>query len=419
MPTQEETTSKTQSQETTQTETSSQSTDHETVEEEKKEAPLSVKNPQSAMEELELELTLPPEAGELVEGRVIHIGKTALYLDLDPHGTGIIFGREFLVARDLIKKVSEGDTLGAKVVERENEDGYIELSLKEARQAVLWSEAEELAENRTLLYLPVKDANKGGLLIEWQGLAGFLPASQLKAEHYPHVNDGNKDRVLEELQKLIGTRLPVVIITASAEEQKLIFSEKTQGATTADSESSEAPQVSEKPITKYEVGDVVEGTVTGVVDFGVFVKVEEGLEGLVHISEIDWGLVDDPRNMFTVGESIQAKIIESTDEKISLSIKALKNNPWNEAAGRYQKGDEVTAAVIKFNQHGMLASIEEGVAGLVHVSEFGSIEQMREQYQLGQTYSFTITLFNPDDQKMTLAPLQKEDEGQHESHDAT
>jgi small subunit ribosomal protein S1 len=114
------------------------------------------------------------------------------------------------------------------------------------------------------------------------------------------------------------------------------------------------------------------GEVTGIVDFGVFVKIEEGLEGLVHISEIDWSLVEDPKQLFKVGQKVKVKIIEIKDGKVSLSMKALKTNPWTESAKKYKKDDVVSGVIIKYNKHGALASIEEGIAGLVHISEFGS-----------------------------------------------
>ena len=334
----------------------------------------------------------PPQIGDLVEGPVIAVEKSSVYVDLAPFGTGIIYGREFITARDVIKKINIGDVIAAKIVDNAHKEGYLELSLKEARQALIWSEAEAAIKDKKVLDLPIKEANKGGLLIEWQGIVGFLPASQLKAEHYPRVGDGDKDKILEELKKLVGTRLSVAIITADPKEGKLIFSEKG-------SEQKEK----EKIVSKYEIGDEVEGTVTGVVDFGVFVKLEEGLEGLVHISEIDWGLVDDPRNFVKVGQKIKAKIIEIKDGKISLSLKQMKPNPWTEAAKKYKKDQAVTGVVIKFNKHGALASIEEGVAGLVHVSEFGSEEKLRKTLELGKTYPFKIALFDPKEQKMALA----------------
>ena len=339
----------------------------------------------------------PPGEGDIVEGPVIEIEKNKLFVALLPYGTGIIYGREFMNARDIIRKIAVGDVIAAKVVDPENDDGYIELSLKEARKALIWKEAEEAIADKRIFELPVKEANKGGLIIEWQGIQGFIPASQLSGDHYPRVEDGDKDKILEELKKLVGQRIAVSIISISPKENKLIFSEK-EGSTPA----------KEEMVSKYHMGDIVNGEITGIVDFGVFLKVEDGLEGLVHISELDWGLVEDPRNMFKVGEKVQAKIIDIKDDKISLSIKALKDNPWKEAENKYKKDDEVTGVIIKFNKHGALASIEEGVAGLVHVSEFGSEEKLKEKLELGKTYTFKISIFEPKEQKMTLSPIVKE-----------
>lgn len=334
----------------------------------------------------------PPSMGDVVEGPVIGIEKSAVYIDIPPFGTGIIYGREFISARDIIRKINIGDKVAGKVVSLDNEDGYIEISLKEARQALIWNEAEQAIVEKTVYELPVQEANKGGLLLTWQGIQGFLPASQLKTEHYPRVADGDKDKILEELRKLVGQKIAVSIIGAAPKEGKLIFSEKNP-----------EQKDKEKIIGKYSVGDEVTGEVTGIVDFGVFMKIEEGLEGLVHISEIDWALVENPKTMFKVGEKIKVKIIEIKDGKISLSMKALKPNPWVEAEKKYKKDDVVEGIIIKFNKHGALASIEEGVAGLVHISEFGSEEKLREKLELGKTYKFKITLFDTKEQKMALS----------------
>lgn len=334
-----------------------------------------------------------PEVGQSVEGTVSAIGRARVYIDIPQIGTGIIYGREYMNARDILRKVSTGDSIEAKVVESENEDGYIELSLKEARQALIWADAEAAVKNGTVLSLEVKEANKGGLIIEWQGIYGFLPASQLSSENYPRVSDGDKDKILTALNELVGKHLQVVMITADQKEHKLIFSEKGL---------QEKEEKGEK-VNKYEVGNVVRGEVTGAVDFGVFVKLEPGLEGLVHISELDWGLVEDTKTLYKVGQEIDVKVIEVKDDKISLSIKQLKENPWVGAANKYSKGDIVDGVVIKYNKHGALASIEEGVAGLVHVSEFETEENLKSSLALGNVYKFKITLFEPNEQKMTLS----------------
>lgn len=338
-------------------------------------------------------IATPPSVGDLVDGTIIALSRGRVYVDLPPWGTGIIYGREYLNAADVLRKANAGDQISAKVVDTSGVDGYIELSLKEARQAAIWGEAETAILSETLYTLTVEEANKGGLLLSWQGIKGFLPASQLSKEHYPRVPEGDKDKILGELEKLVGKQLSVRIITAEPKEGKLIFSEKTGGET----------EDKTSLIDKYQVGDVVTGEVTGAVDFGVFVKLEQGLEGLIHISELDWGLVEDPRAFFKVGDSVDVKVIEIKDGKVSLSVKALKENPWKSAAERYKKGMEVPGVVIKYNKHGALASIEEGVAGLVHVSEFASPAELRETLELGKTYPFAIKVFEPKDQRMTLA----------------
>ena len=333
-----------------------------------------------------------PDVGALVKGTVIGKSRLTVYVNVPPFGTGLIFGREYLNARDLIKEVKVGDYITAKVILPEGENGYIELSLKEAKQALLWSDAKKAVEGKESYELAVKEANKGGLILEWQGLEGFLPASQLKAEHYPKVPDGDKVKIMDELKRLVGEKLTVFVIGADPRDNKLIFSEKS-------GEGKSRKEI----IEQYALGDTVTGEVTGIVDFGVFVKLEEGFEGLVHISEIDWSLVENPRDRFRVGESIRAKVIEIKEGKVSLSIKALKINPWIEAENKYNKSDEVKGVVIKYNKHGALVSIEEGVAGLVHISEFKGEDELRHTLELGKTYRFKINLFDAKNQKLTMS----------------
>lgn len=354
-----------------------------------------VKKPQGPMDTVLEAAPKRPQNDDVVEGPVVAIGRARVFVELAPFGTGIIYGREYLSARDTLKNVHVGDLVTAKVVGDDNEEGYIELSLREARQALIWNEAEEASQKKTVFELPITDANKGGLIITWNGIQGFLPASQLSPVHYPRVQDGDKDKIFVELKKLIGTKLEVQIITASPKEQKLIFSEKGAG-------SSERANL----VEKYHVGDVFEGLVTGATDFGVFVKLEEGLEGLVHISEMDWALVENPKARYKAGEKVNVKVIEIKEGKVSLSIKALQEDPWKAAAAKYTKDQKVEAVVIKYNKHGALASIEEGVAGLVHVSEYGSEVDLRAKLELGKVYPFVISFFEPKDRRMTLKPVQ-------------
>ena len=349
--------------------------------------------PQGPMAELLKSAPKAPAVDDVVEGPVVAVGRARVFVDLPPFGTGIIYGREYLSARETLKNVNIGDLITAKVVGVEENDGYLELSLREARAALMWNEAEQALQKKTVFELPVAEANKGGLIINWQGIQGFLPASQLSPAHYPRVHDGDKDKIFLELKKLVGEKLEVMIITASPKEQKLIFSEKGAGQ-------SDRATLTES----YHVGDVVEGTVTGATEFGIFVKLQEGLEGLVHISEMDWALVENPKTRYKAGERVRVKVIEVKDGKVSLSIKALSEDPWVAAGKKYQKDQRVEAVVIKYNKHGALASVEEGVAGLVHISEFGSEEALRGKLELGKVYPFSITLFEPKERRMTLKP---------------
>ncbi len=329
---------------------------------------------------------------DLVEGTVVAVEGICIYIDIPNYGVGTIYGREFMNSKDVIKNLNLGDTIKGKVIELENAEGYIELSLKEARQALIWKEADEAMRKKTAFELTVKAANKGGIIVQWQGIDGFLPASQLSADHYPRVNDGDKESILKELKKMVDTKISVSIIATNPKEGKLIFSEKG-----SDNE------VKAEIVSKYNVGDEVDCVVTGAVDFGLFLKIEDGLEGLVHISEIDWSLVQDPKALYKVGDKVRAKVIEIKNAKISLSIKALKPNPWKESADKYKKGTEVTGVVLRFNKHGALVAVQEGISGLVHVSEFESEEKLRKTLDLGKTYKFKINLFDPNDQRMALS----------------
>ncbi len=343
---------------------------------------------QDEQKELELE--------QIIEGKVISIQGTQVFVDLSPYGTGIIYGREYLAARDLIKDINAGDSIKAKVIELENEDGYIELSLREAKKALTWEEAESLMRSGETLELIVKEANKGGLMLEWNGVTGFLPASQLNEEHYPKL-EGGKESIVEQLSKLIGQKLSVNILSVNPKEGKLIFSEKGKRANT---KTKNIPN-------KYQVGEVYDCEVTGIVDFGVFLKLEDGVEGLAHISELTWSLVENPRALYKKGDKVKAKIIDIDKGKVSFSIKALSKNPWEGLENKYKVGDIVTGVVIKHNKHGALVSIEQGVAGLVHISEFSSEKDLKSKLALGQSYTFEITNFNPKEQKLTLSYKEK------------
>ena len=164
-------------------------------------------------------------------------------------------------------------------------------------------------------------------------------------------------------------------------------------------------------LSKYKVGDMVEGEVTGVVDFGIFIKIEEGLEGLAHISELDWGLVENPGDLFKAGDQVKAKIINVEGGKVSLSVKALKPDPWKDFAGKFKKGDIVKGRVRKIDRFGVFVEIEDFLlSGLAHVSEFGSEKEMRESVALDKVYHFQILSLNADERKLSLSYVKEGEE---------
>lgn len=337
--------------------------------------------------------------GDLIEGCVLEREGAKVFLDLGIFGTGIIYGQEYQNARELIKNLKSEDKVTAKIVELENENGFVELSLKEAGAEIIWKEAKELKDSQEALNLKVLEANKGGVVLEWRGIKGFLPASQLKASHYPRVEGGEKEKIFDELRKLVGEAISVTILDFDPKENKLIFSEK--GAESEDLK---------KVVEKYKIGDTIEGEITGVVDFGIFIKLEEGLEGLAHISELDWALVENPNALFKVGEQIKAKIISIDGDKISLSVKALKPDPWETHKEKYKKGDIVEGKVLRLNKFGALVTLGTGIYGLAHISEFGTEKKMREMVLAGESYFFQIVNYKPEDKKLSLSFLGKKGE---------
>jgi len=341
-------------------------------------------------------LLKPPRVGEIVEGKIIQKGRSAVFLDLGAIGTGIIYGREFQEAKDTLKNLKIGDKIFAKIIDLENEEGYIELSISEASQELAWEGLKKMKEEKETISVKIVGANKGGLLSEVSGISAFLPFSQLSPEHYPRVENADKSKILKELQKFIGKELKVKIFDLDPREEKLILSERAK-------KTEEVKEI----LKNYKVGEVVEGEITGITDFGAFVKFGEKLEGLIHISELDWKIIEDPSEIVKVGDKIQAKIIDLTNDRVSLSLKALKKDPWLEIEKKYKKGDVIKGKITKFNPFGAFVEISAQIQGLCHISEFGSQKKMEEVLKIGQKYDFQILSIEPKEHRLTLKFLIK------------
>ena len=256
-----------------------------------------------------------PSIGSFVEAFILEKEKRALFIDLSPYGTGIIQGANYLDTKSYIKKLEIGAKVLVKILDWNNEEGLIEMALQNLEKEKAWKKIKEMKKDDETLTLLISEVNAGGLMGNIENIKGFLPASQLSKSHYPKVEEGNKNKILEKLKFLIGEKIQVKILDFDPSANKLIFSEKLV-------EKDKMKDI----ISKYRIGDKIQVTITKIVDFGAFVKLEDTeADGLVHISEISNQPIDRIDNIIKEGETKEAKIINIDNDKISLSFKALKD----------------------------------------------------------------------------------------------
>jgi small subunit ribosomal protein S1 len=326
--------------------------------------------------------------GEVIDGTVLTIKKHEILIDLGPQGIGLVPRREVGFSRAL----SEGDEVSASIVDAELENGYVLLSLRKAAKDKGWDELAAKMESGEIIEVSAYDANRGGLLVEHEGVRGFLPVSQLSAEHYPRVGSSDKEEILQRLNSLINQPLKVRILDCDRKANKLIFSEKEA--------------VKEGLAARFEklkIGDSVKGVATGVVDYGVFVNVE-GIEGLVHISEISWERVSSPADYVKVGQTIEAKIIAIDKDRLSLSMKQLTEDPWMSEVDQFTKGDSVEGTVTRITPFGAFVQISPAVEALVHVSELGEGDTADPEkvFTLNERKAFVVLDIEKESRKISL-----------------
>ena len=332
-------------------------------------------------------------SGETISGTVLAVKKHEVLVDLGANGVGLVPRREVGFGR----KLEEGDEVTASIIDTELDNGYSLLSLRKAAKDKGWEEASAKMAAEEIIEVEAYDANRGGLLIEYEGVRGFLPVSQLSAEHYPRVGSADKDEILQRLNGLVGQPLQVRVLDCDRKANKLIFSEK------------EAIKdgLAER-FEKLAVGDSVKGVITGVVDFGAFVNVE-GIEGLIHISEISWERVSSPADYVKVGETVEAKIIAIDKDRLSLSIKQLTPDPWVSEVEKFAKGDTVEGMVIRITPFGAFVQLSPAVEALVHISELGGGEGVDPEklFTLNERKTFKILEIDKDNRKISLSLADK------------
>lgn len=333
------------------------------------------------------------KSGDIVQGKLLSLGKNEAYIDLEGYGLGVVRGRELYDDQATLVNLKPGDEIFASVVESENKEGIVELSLRQAGQEKVWQTLRERMDKKEIIRTKILDANKGGLMVELNGVIGFLPVSQLSMEHYPRVEDGDKSRILEALKSFVGEMFDVQIITADSQEEKLIVSEKAV-----------FEEEMGKKLSQLKIGEVVEGTVTGVVDFGAFVKFGE-MEGLAHISELAWQRIENPKDIIEVGDVIKAKVISIDKGRVSLSIKQLQQDPWLEAVKNYQIGQIVKGKAIKIMPFGVFVELDKDIQGLAHIMELSNegIKNAEEVLKLGEKREFKIISIEPTEHRLGLS----------------
>lgn len=332
----------------------------------------------------------PLKVGELKEVNVLAVTGNKIWVDV----AGISLG--FIPEKEMsdVTEVKTGDKILAYVISLEDDEGNVILSLKRADRERYWFDLEKKLKDNEALSIKITEANKGGLIAEYAGIQGFLPVSQLSPEHYPRVQGGDRDEILNRLNSLVGEILFVKIITCDRESGKLIFSEKS------------AQEVETKnKLEGLQVGQKISGRITGIVDFGLFVSLGDSIEGLVHISELSWGRVIDIGKIYKVGQTVEVMVISNDGTKVSLSIKRLQPDPWAESVKHLKVGQEVDGEVTKITPFGAFVNLESDIDGLVHISELSNehIVDPGKIVKLGEKYKFKIISIEPESHRLGLS----------------
>ncbi|MDO8574086.1 MAG: S1 RNA-binding domain-containing protein [bacterium] len=334
-----------------------------------------------------------PREGDVVEAELIKKTSRQAFFDIGNCSTGVVYGIEMSNARSVLRTLNLGDRIPAKISGIDNENGYIELSISEADKQQVWQQVKELQESGEIIKVKVTGANNGGLTVNLQNLKAFLPISQLSNEHQPQSAEGNRDKILDELKKFINQELNVKIIDANPRSNKLIVSERENATSNV-----------KELLEKYTVGQEIEGLVSGIADFGVFVKFMDNpdIEGMIHISELDHKIIENPKEIVKINDTVRVKIIDIKDGRVFLSLKALKADPWQRVPEKYKSGQEVTGKVYKFNPFGAVIDLDGEIQGMIHISKFGGEEEMKKALVKDTEYKFSIESVNAEEKRIIL-----------------
>ncbi|NJL96335.1 S1 RNA-binding domain-containing protein [Candidatus Gracilibacteria bacterium] len=363
-----------------------------------------MKDTQPSMKDLLTHVKDPIEfqEGETIKGVVLFVSKNEVIVDVPNVGLGVVRGKE-LYNEEYLSGIKVDDEVEAILLDLDNERGMIELSFRAIGRDKIWTDVKNVFENEITVDAKIRDANRGGFLVRVQGVDGFLPASLLSPMHAVKQTGIEDKSLLNQMKKYVGQNFKVKVISINEDADTLIVSEKAV-----------SDELAKEKLSKYKVGDIIEGTVVGAVDFGIFVRFDEDLEGLVHISEIAWKKVDDPRIEYKLGQKFKAKIVEIDNEnRINLSIKQLLPNPWVDFASKTKEGDKFVGTVSKIVAYGAIIVNDDDIQGLCHITQMSEekIEnpsQIHGILKIGESKEFTVLGVDVDEKLyLTLLDFKK------------
>jgi small subunit ribosomal protein S1 len=344
------------------------------------------------------------KVGDLVKGQVISVSKNEVVIDIPNLGLGAVRGME-LYNDEYLNSIKSGDEVEGLVLELENEKGMVEMSFRAIGRDQVWNELEDIRKNKKTVDSKVVHVNRGGLMVKVKGVIGFLPASLLSPSHsVKQSNISEANSMLKQMQKYIGQNFEVKIEDLDRDTDKLIVSERAV-----------LEEAISAKLSKYRVGDIIEGRISGIVDFGLFIRFDSDLEGLIHISELAWKKVEDPRESFALGQLVKSKIISiDNDGRINLSIKQTIENPWNNFVEITKIGSSIEATVTKITSYGAICVTKEDIQGLCYVAQMSKdpidpATKVSDLVEIGKKYTFTVIDINSKDCRLSLSMLNFED----------
>ncbi|MGC8856566.1 MAG: 30S ribosomal protein S1 [Anaerolineae bacterium] len=360
-----------------------------------------------ASESLSVDL---PQTGEIRKGMIASIGPNQILVSIGAKSEGVVSGRELeQLTPEERSALQVGQEIDVYVVNPEDANGNVVLSLKRAQEQISWENVEKMIADQTVIESKIIGFNKGGLIVPVGSLRGFVPASQISPLRRSQAVGETPE---QRWQKMIGEPISVRIIEVDRERRRLILSERSTSSETRSS-------IKERVINELQEGEVYTGRVTSLADFGAFVNIN-GADGLVHLSELSWEHIQHPREVLEVGQEVKVKVISIDREKkrIGLSIRALSEDPWKKRIEKFSVGQLVEGVITRLTKFGAFARLEGDIEGLIHISEISEnrIEHPKEVLKEGDVVALRVIRIDPEQHRIGLS-LRKVDSAAYADKD--